>query len=279
MIETLDYEAILAALAADFAARWPQFDAWVESDPALKLLEVAAYRELLWRQRVNDGARAVMLASAAGADLDNLAALLSVGRRLLDPGDTQAAPPRAPVLEDDATLRRRVQLALEAATAAGTVGRYMFYVLGADPRGADAAITSPQPGDVLATILSTDGDGTADAALLGVVEAVLSDPGIRQLNDRVFVASAQILTVNVTATLTLTAGPGAEAVEAASRARLDKLLADARRLGRSLPRSAIFAALTTPGVERVTLTAPVADVEAMPVQAIAPGVVTITAAS
>lgn len=132
---------------------------------------------------------------------------------------------------------------------------------------------------MLATILSTDGDGTADAALLGAVEAVLSNPEIRQLNDSVFVASAQILTVNVTATLTLAAGPGAEAVEAASRARLDALLADARRLGRSLPRSAIFAALTTPGVERVTLAAPAADVEATPVQAIAPGVVTITVAS
>jgi len=276
VIETLAYEAILDALKADFSARWPAFDAWVESDPALKLLEVAAYRELLWRQRVNDGARAVMLASAGGADLDHLAALMSVARRVLDPGDAQAAPPRAPVLEDDATLRRRVQLALEAATAAGTAGRYMFYALGADPRVADAAITSPQPGDVLATILSTDGDGTADAALLTAVEAVLKNPAIRQLNDSVFVAGAQILTVAVTATLTLAPGPGAEVAEAAARAGLDALLARTRRLGRSLPRSAIFAALTVPGVERVALAAPAADVEATATQAVSPGVVTIT---
>jgi len=278
VIETLAYEAILDALKADFSARWPAFDAWVESDPALKLLEVAAYRELLWRQRVNDGARAVMLASATGADLDHLAALMSVARRVLDPGDAQAAPPRAPVLEDDATLRRRVQLALEAATAAGTAGRYMFYALGADPRVADAAITSPNPGDVLATILSTDGDGTADAALLTAVEAVLKNPAIRQLNDSVFVAGAQMLTVAVTATLTLAPGPGAEVAEAAARAGLEALLARTRRLGQSLPRSAIFAALTVPGVARVTLAAPAADVEATATQAVSPGVVTITVA-
>lgn len=276
VIETLSFEAILDALKADFAARWPQFDAWVESDPALKLLEVAAYRETLWRQRVNDGARAVMLASAAGADLDHLAALLSVSRRTIDPGDPLAAPPRAPVLESDATLRRRVQLAIEAATAAGTAGRYMFYALSADPRVADAAVTSPLPGDVLVSVLSADGDGTADASLLTAVEAALTDTTVRQLNDSVFVAAAQIVTVAVTATVQLSPGPGAEAVETAARAGLDALFARDRRMGRAVPLSALYDALTVPGVERVTLAAPLADVEIAATQAAAPGALALT---
>ena len=48
------------------------FTALVESDPAWTILEVAAYRELLLRQRINDASRAVMLAFATGADLEHL---------------------------------------------------------------------------------------------------------------------------------------------------------------------------------------------------------------
>ena len=45
VVETLDYEAILADWRADFLARYPQFSAFVESDPAIKLLETGAYRD------------------------------------------------------------------------------------------------------------------------------------------------------------------------------------------------------------------------------------------
>ena len=39
IIEALDYEKILAALKSDFKARWPDYSAFLESDPAIKLLE------------------------------------------------------------------------------------------------------------------------------------------------------------------------------------------------------------------------------------------------
>ena len=64
VVETLDFETILAEMLADLRARDAVFDALVESDPAYKILEAAAYRETLIRQRVNEAARAVMLPSA-----------------------------------------------------------------------------------------------------------------------------------------------------------------------------------------------------------------------
>lgn len=51
VVETLDFETILQAMLDDLLARDPDFSALVESDPAYKILEVAAYRELLLRQR------------------------------------------------------------------------------------------------------------------------------------------------------------------------------------------------------------------------------------
>ena len=87
VVEALDFESIFASMLADLRARDSAFTALVESDPAYKILEVAAYRELLIRQRVNDAAKAVMVAYAAGADLDQIAANYDVARLLITPAD------------------------------------------------------------------------------------------------------------------------------------------------------------------------------------------------
>src|SRR5690606_5214172 len=76
VVETLDYETILTERKATLVSLYPadQQEAVartlaLESEPIVKLLQENAYREVIWRQRVNEAARAVMLAYAAGADL------------------------------------------------------------------------------------------------------------------------------------------------------------------------------------------------------------------
>nr|WP_238322082.1 hypothetical protein [Pseudomonas aeruginosa] len=80
-VEQLDYEQILAERKAYAISLWPEDQQAeiaarlaLESEPLTKLLEENAYREMLWRQRVNEAALANMLASAQGADLDQLTA-------------------------------------------------------------------------------------------------------------------------------------------------------------------------------------------------------------
>jgi phage-related baseplate assembly protein len=55
VIEELDFEVILRAMRDDLVARFPPIAPVIDlqSEPARKLLEVCAYRELLLRQRVN----------------------------------------------------------------------------------------------------------------------------------------------------------------------------------------------------------------------------------
>lgn len=276
VVESLDFEAILAQVLADLAARYPAFDALVESDPGVKLAQVFAYGATLLRARVNDAARAVLLSSAIGADLDQLAANFSVQRLVVVAADPNAVPPIAEVLETDDALRRRVQLALEASTAAGTVGRYLFYALGADGKVADAAITSPAPGDVEATILSTEGDGTPDAALLSTVQAVLTDPEVRQLNDTIIISAATITSFDIEATLFFRRGAGAEAAFNQAQTNLTALLAEPSRMGRDVRRSELHAALHVPGVSRVDLVQPAADIIISPTEAASVGTVTLT---
>jgi phage-related baseplate assembly protein len=260
IVEPLDYETILAAMLADLQARDPAFSALVESDPAYKILEVCAYRELLIRQRVNDASRAVMLAYAVGSDLDQLGALFGVVRLEIEPADEEAVPPVPAVMETDTEFRRRIQLSLEGFSTAGPEGAYIFHALAADGDVLDVSAVSPNPGEVVVTILSRTGDGTAGAPLLAAVDAALNDDSVRPLTDLVTVQSAAIVDYTVEAEIYTYPGPDSGTVIAEAEAALDAYIASVRKVGRDITLSGIYAALHRPGVQRVDLIAPTADV-------------------
>lgn len=258
VVEALSFETILAAMIADLQALDPAFSALVESDPAFKILEVCAYRELLIRQRVNDGARSVMLAYSTGGDLENLAGLFGVTRQTIDPGDPTAIPPVPATLETDASLRYRTQLALEGLSTAGPEGAYRFHAL--EVEGVkDVGIQGPpdtDPGDVLVTVLSREGDGTADAPLLAAVDSALNAETVRPLTDQVTVQSATITTYEIHATVYIGTGPDPDAVLAAAQSSVEAFVESRHRVGADIRLSALFAALHVAGVERVELAAP-----------------------
>lgn len=257
-VETLDFGTIFAAMLADLQARDPSFSALVESDPAMKILEVAAYRELLLRQRVNDAVKAVMPAFAKGADLDHIAALFGVSRLTITPADPEAGTPA--VTESDDDFRRRLVLAPEGYSVAGPEGAYIFHALTADPDVMDASVASPSPGEVVVSILSRTGNGAPSADVLAAVSAYLANGGVRPLTDHVTVQGAQIVNYTVTAALKTFPGPDAAVVLAAAQARLASYTAESHRLGRDITRSGIHAALHVEGVQNVALTAPAADI-------------------
>lgn len=260
VVETLDYEDILAAMIAELQSRDSAFDALVESDPAYKVLEVCAYRELLIRQRVNDAARSVMLAYAAGVDLDHLAALYGVQRMVVDAGDPDAAPPVPATYESDSALRARILLAPESLSVAGPIGAYKYHALSADADVLDVDVSSPSPGQVLLTILSATGDGTPDAGLLASVEEAVTAEDVRPLTDQVLVLAAAIVPYEVSATLTFFAGPDAETIRQAAQSACSAYVQNSHRLGRDVTLSGLYAALHQPGVQNVSLASPAADI-------------------
>ncbi len=262
VVETLDYETILAELKAQLTA----LDATLapvlalESEPLTKIVEVCAYRELNLRQRINESAQAVMLAYARQSDLDNLGALMNVARLQTDPGDPNAIPPVPPSFESDADYRRRIQLSPEGFSTAGPEGAYVFHALSASGDVLDASAISPNPGEVLVSILSRTGDGTADQALIDTVLAVLSADDVRPLTDQVIVQSAAIINYQITATLYFYAGPGKYEVLASAQAAAEAYAQKQHRLGLDVTLSGIYAALHQSGVQRVALTSPAADI-------------------
>lgn len=223
-------------------------------------LEENCYRELLLRQRVNEAARAVMLAYSTDSDLDNLTVNFNVERLTIQEEDDSVTPPIEAVMESDADLRTRTQQAFEGLSVAGPTAAYEFWGRSADGRVADISAVSPTPACVTISVLSREGDGTASDDLLSVVAAALNDEEVRPVADRVTVQSAEIVPYQIDATLYIYPGPEAEPVRQASEQQLQAYIAAQNRLGRDIRLSAIYAALHVEGVQRVELAQPVADI-------------------
>ncbi|MCE9939464.1 baseplate assembly protein [Serratia liquefaciens] len=271
IIEPLDFETILVDVKAVMIAAFPadqQASVAValslESEPLNVIAQAMAYRELLLRRRINEGAAACMLSHAEGTDLDNLAANLDTERLTITPEtDTSDA-----VMESDEALRLRAQSAFEGMSVAGPSAAYEYFARSASGKVADARATSPAPAEVVIAILSTDGDGTASPELLAAVTAAVNDEEVRPLGDRVTVRSADIVDYSIDAELFLYPGPESEPIINAAMASLRGFLADNdKKIGRDVARSAISASLHVQGVQRVVLRSPSTDLQISDTQA------------
>lgn len=248
ILEPLAYEAILAAykaLAKDqLATALPSWDPELESDPIVMVLQACAYRELALRARVNDAARANLLAFAGAGDLDHLAAFYGV-ERLAGEADT--------------ALRTRTQQRIIGWANAGGAAHYRYWALTADPDVADAAVDSPAPGVVRVAVLSRSGTGAAPADTLEAVRATIGRDDVRVLTDTVSVVPATIVPVAVAARVWLYPETPSQVFDRLA-GDLSAAVAGARGLGWDLTRSWLTARLHVAGVHKVELTAPAADV-------------------
>ncbi|SFD16746.1 baseplate assembly protein [Pseudoalteromonas denitrificans] len=292
VIESLDFESIKAEILADYTSRYPNAQIELASEPVVKLIETFAYRELLVRQRVNDGANSVLLAKATGAQLDYLGNRFNVKRQLVIKGNTSVTPVIADVYETDERFRKRIQLSLEGFSTAGPIGAYVYHALAASafvkdvtidapefsyaeiepallaqlPENVavlqctyDAGLTNPMPGDVAITTLSTLGNGK-DEVLASLVVESLSDDEIRPLTDHVCNREVEIIEYELNATLFCFKGTDSKTIQAASLKAVKEYMRQHHKLGLAVTQSALYSALHQPGVERVVLTSPSADI-------------------
>lgn len=251
VVEELDFEDILQEMKDDvtkyMAAMGVDYDvAMLESDPVVKVLEVAAYREVLLRARVNTAARAVMLAYAQKNDLDQLGVYYGVARE---------------TGEIDERLRERIQLAPEALSTAGPIGAYIFHTMAADDTIKSVAVVNPEPGKIHVYPLVDSGDGIPSYAVLEKVRKRLVQDDIRPLTDMVQVIAPTKKEYAIDITLEIGDGPDPVVVKAAAIEKLKAYLESRHIVGKHIHRSGLISAAHVSGVESVTLTSPSTDVE------------------
>ena len=252
VIEFLSFETIFGELQAEFQSRYPDYSALLASDPAVKLLEVAAYREVLLRNRINAAAKASLLAFATGSDLDHLAAFYGV-TRLTD--------------ETDEALRLRTRQRIIGFANAGGAAHYRYWALSASPEVADVEVDSPEPGRVRISVLAKGEEQTVSNAVLDAVRAVVLRDDIRVLTDTVEVVPAELMPVAVYARLWLYPDAPLETL-AAIQAVFASTLAACAGLGWDLTRSWIVGQLQRAGVHKVELLSPTTDIRVAANQAV-----------
>lgn len=118
LTSTFDFESILHDLKTDILTAWNQrgwnIKGLSESDPAMRLLQIAAYRELYLRQEIQESINNCHLKNACGVYLDRLAALL----------DERRLPQ-----ESDNSFRERISMIWENAKPIGTHRAYEEKIL------------------------------------------------------------------------------------------------------------------------------------------------------
>lgn len=255
VLEPLDAEAIYDEALGVFRG-W-MGDNWtapLESDPVTKLIELGSYNKLGNRARVNDSAKALLLAYARRADLDQLAFNVNLQRLVIQAEDLTTFPPTPEVKEEDDALRERIQLVYEGLTTAGPRNSYILHARNASGLVADATAESPSPSTVVVTVLGLGDTGIAPLSLLDLVRDYLSDEDIRPLGDRLIVQPAQILPYTINAVVHMVGtGSENETILAQCEARLRAWINPRRRLGVEVARSAVDAQLHIAGVRRVDL--------------------------
>lgn len=284
MVEELDYQIIKAQMLEDLRLRDPGYSEIYESDPGVKILEVAAFREMILRQRVNDAYMGTLVRYALGGDLDNLAAFYNLTRR---------------TNESDIALRERVRIRVAGSSSAGPPEWYQTVALAASEYVREAIVTSPAPGEVLVAVLSNEGDaiqeatgaaldalglmwgvartpgegdtsyrdrislvaapvgsfGLASPQLLQIVTEAVSAPDVRSVADTVTVRAVDVVSVDVAANIWLypdTPRSVFDRLESDMRAAFDNVAG----IGWDVTCSWLIGELQQPGVQRVEVTLP-----------------------
>lgn len=281
-IVDLDFDAILEARFQELEAQLSEvFQAPkvremmalarnIAASPMRYLNEAAAARELYMSNQINAAIRSVYLSMARGSDLDQIGANRGVVRKIIDDAD-----PKNIIMESDEAFRARIQLVVESYSPHGTEGAYVYWALDADDRVVDVAVYGPNhglepaipPAEPKMVVLSSEGDGTADGALLEAVFANCMADKRRPVADKLTVVSATPVPYQIEAVLHVASGASAGVVLKAAQATANAFVNNRLRIGRKLYRTSLAAALSVDGVVDVVITSPAADLDVGPFEA------------
>lgn len=281
-VVALDFNAILEARLNELEAQLTAvFDAPkvvevmalarnIAASPMRYLNEAAAARELYMSNQINVAIRSVFLSTARATDLDQIGANRGVVRKVLDDTD-----PNNVIMEGDEIFRARIQLVMETYSPHGTEGSYVYWALDADDRVLDVVVYGPNhnldppipPAEPKMVVLSSEGDGTASAEVLAAVFANCTVDKRRPVADKLSVISAVPVPYEIEAVLHVSSAALAGAVLEAAQVTVEAFVGSRLRIGRTLYRTTLAAALKVDGVVDVIITKPAADLVVGPFDA------------
>lgn len=240
LIEPLSFEEILSQMKEELVRRDANFTALEESDPAIKILEIAALEKFFLEHKINEAAKSNLLKFATEKNLDTLAEFYGVERQKE---------------EDDERLRKRVKAKIVGWSTGGSKEHYRYHAMSADARVKDALVESKVPGSVQISILSTE-LSTGSEELINIVKERVNQDNIRVLTDTIEVVGCNIIEIDIHSRISIRSR---DAIETVKKQFIEKF-ESTKRLGWSVTKSWIIANLFVEGVENVELIEPKEDV-------------------
>ena len=235
-ISSISYQANFDLLVQKFKEKETNWNAYLESDPVVKILEACAFVLTLKDQQRNDQIKAVLISSAQGDDLDNLGALLAEQR---DDG------------EDDDKYRTRIVTALSKVSSAGAAGAYEALALESDSRVVDVVAYDDEtkPAEAFVAIQSNESaTGVASADLLAKVRDYLTAEDKKPLGVKVEVSSIQPVEYNIDALVRLDNTADTQTVLSAMQDSISQLVDSKKEIAAEIALSEIYASLNIEGV-------------------------------
>ena len=262
IVEDIRYETVFEQMKQKLLEINPKYAQVLalESEPLNQVLQIFAYREMLLRQRINEAARANLLALAKGSDLEQLVAFYGVTRQ-------QG--------ESDDALRLRTKERILGTSTAGGLAHYRFQALSVSPDIRDISVDSPKGGEVRVSVLGKTGANLPE--LLNKVKQQVAREDVRVLTDTVSVVAAELISVDIDARIYLlpdTPGNLFDDIEQYLRNEIE----NARQLGWDFAPSWIISKLQRSGVKRVELVSPVANLNISANQCVIPGNIKVSLA-
>lgn len=291
-----DFEQTLEARLADFNARatavGKQYNvSKIEADPIVINQRVGADREIEVRADHNDKVKSVLLSTAWGPYLDHIAATYYGISRLVE----EVSDDGTKTFESDDDFRARIALAPEAFSTAGPEGAYIFHCLELDGTRdivdvvayseedeatyseglhADAfnmdqrstPFTGRSTGDpvlapeILLVILPDKDYGNCDQELLTRAYRAVTSKEVRPLCDNVRIEAPKIIEYEIEAVLKFAQGADRNKILEEAQKRVAAYIAARRRIGATIQRLGIGAAMKVDDVLELQITKPAADV-------------------
>lgn len=240
----------------------------------------------------NENYKALQQFSATATDsemIDLIVSRFSMKRQVIQQADNTVYPPKAAVMESDASLLLRYSLAPYGLATTGTRTGYRFHALtlGARPvisvevesetvvnlryqfsstdgveRPKDAApkMIEPNSGKVEVRILAFDGNGTANEGLISAVDTYLNRDDVAQETDEISVKSAAIIDHQIVLECSEVNEPGQLIERSALLTALKDYADKQHRLGGTIQRSKLDQIAHNHNASTVKIIQPVNDV-------------------
>lgn len=259
VIRELSYEDTLSELKAGLIRLYPDIEPILQLESAIvnKLMQNFAYYVVMLRAEMNDAAKALMLATAGGGDLDSFAADFDIQRLVVGQNADGS-----PIYEDDDDFRKRRQLAPGGYAVAGPEEAYKFHALSADGRVKEAEPVKGEGGRVDIILRGRDGDGSLPDEVIQNVFVALSPKTKRPLTDNVYVRSVSVVNQPVKVLVKIPTGPDEATVRDKVKASVEAYARDRSAIGSILRIDGIIgAAYSGNSLERVAVIEPSADVD------------------